>query len=154
MSKRHDDTEEVGYSRPPKHTRFRPGHSGNPKGRPPKSKNTKTMLKDLLYEQVAVQRGRQRVRMTRLGVMVLATIKKATAGDTRAYRNIMRWAEHIEPSKTKPSELRGIGVGTDLLPSRTDFPGELDVYWKYYFEEFEEIEVAEAANKPESPALE
>jgi len=154
MSKRHDDSGKVGYGNPPNHSRFRPGQSGNSKGRPPKSKNTKTMLKDLLYEKVSVQRGRQRVRMTRLEVMVLATIKKATAGDTRAYRNIMRWAEHIESSKTKPSEPRGIGVGSDLLPSRSDFPDELGVYWKYFFEALEEIEAVEAANTldPQAPS--
>ena len=154
MSKGPDDRENVGYGKPPKHTRFRPGQSGNPNGRPPKSKNTRTVLKDLLYEQVPVQRGRQRVRMTRLEIMILATIKKATAGDTRAYRNIMRWAEHIEPSQTKPSEPRGIGVGRDLLPSRPDCPDELGVYWKYFFEALEEIEAVEAANTldPQAPS--
>ena len=154
MSKRHDDSEEVGYGRPPKHTRFRPGHSGNPKGRPPKSKNTKTMLKDLLYEQVSVQRGQQRARMTRLEVMILATLKKATAGESRAYRNIMHWAAYCEPGLVESLEPRGIGVEEDLLPRRSDFPDELDVYWKYYFQEFDKIEAAEAANNPGSPALE
>ena len=27
-------SDDVGYGRPPKHTRFKPGQSGNPKGRP------------------------------------------------------------------------------------------------------------------------
>ena len=107
------------------------------------------MLKDLLYEKVSVQQGLQRVHMTRLEVMVLATLKKATEGDTRAYRNIMRWAEYIELPQSNLMEPRGIGIGTNLLPSRSDFPDELDGYWKYYFEAFEENEAAEAANTPE-----
>ena len=108
------------------------------------------MLKDLLYEKVSVQRGLQRVRMTRLEVMVLATLKKATDGDTRAYRNIMRWAGHFESLQNGPLEPRGLSVGTNLLPSRSDFPDELDSYWKYYFEAFEENEAAEAASTPKS----
>ena len=29
-----NDEGQVGYGKPPVHSRFKPGHSGNPKGRP------------------------------------------------------------------------------------------------------------------------
>lgn len=38
----------VGYGRPPKHTQFKKGHSGNPKGKPKASKNpTEALAKEL-----------------------------------------------------------------------------------------------------------
>ena len=39
----------VGYSHPPIATRFRKGQSGNPKGRPKREKNFKTLLHEALW---------------------------------------------------------------------------------------------------------
>ncbi len=41
---------EVGYGKPPRHTRFQPGRSGNPRGRPKDTKNLKTDLIEELAE--------------------------------------------------------------------------------------------------------
>ncbi len=41
---------DVGYRKPPKHTRFKPGQSGNPRGRPKGTKNLKTDLIEELGE--------------------------------------------------------------------------------------------------------
>src|SRR6266550_4325321 len=43
---------EVGYRKPPRHTRFTKGQSGNPRGRPPGAKNLKTLLSDALNQLV------------------------------------------------------------------------------------------------------
>ena len=45
---------EIGYGRPPKSTRFKPGQSGNPKGRKKGSKNTYSILRDILNQKVTV----------------------------------------------------------------------------------------------------
>ena len=50
-----DRNYEVGYGKPPKHTRFKPGQSGNPKGRKPGSKNVMTLLEQTLFDTVKVR---------------------------------------------------------------------------------------------------
>ena len=45
---------EVGYGKPPRHTRFIKGQSGNPRGRPTGAKNLKTLLSEALNETVIV----------------------------------------------------------------------------------------------------
>ena len=54
-----DQEYEVGHRKPPKHTQFKRGQSGNPKGRPKESRNFSTDLKDTLKEPVRVTRDGQ-----------------------------------------------------------------------------------------------
>ena len=88
MSANTKSGDKVGYGNPPKHSRFKPGQSGNPKGRPSGSKTTATLLKGILLEKVTVSQGSQKKRMPRLEVMIRATMRKAVQGDSRAYRNV------------------------------------------------------------------
>jgi len=55
---------EVGYGRPPKATRFKPGCSGNPKGRPKGSKAPKTLLEEALSSPSLSLRGASRERLS------------------------------------------------------------------------------------------
>ena len=47
-----DKTYDVGYRRPPPASRFKPGQSGNPKGRQRGAKNFATELADELQEKI------------------------------------------------------------------------------------------------------
>ena len=55
----------VGYRRPPEHARFQPGTSGNRRGRPPGSKNRKTVIAEIAEEMrmsmAAVYKAKSRV---------------------------------------------------------------------------------------------
>jgi Family of unknown function (DUF5681) len=50
-----DDEDKVGYGRPPKHSRFQPGRSGNPKGRPKGHRNFRTDLMETLEAAVRMK---------------------------------------------------------------------------------------------------
>ncbi len=57
---------EVGYRRPPKTTRFKPGQSGNPKGRPAKARNFKSDVKKTLETPIRlVKDGKPQTVSTR-----------------------------------------------------------------------------------------
>jgi len=52
---------DVGYGKPPRDHRFKPGSSGNPKGRPVGAKSEATILQDLLQQKVGLNdRGKMR----------------------------------------------------------------------------------------------
>ena len=72
----------VGYKHPPPHTRFRPGHSGNPSGRP---KRKPTFRAALLVELAATMPGEDpRRASSKLEALVKTLIDTAIAGDARA----------------------------------------------------------------------
>lgn len=83
--------DKVGYGRPPQHSQFKPGQSGNPAGR--KAKNTLLIERSavILSEPVRTRdkSGRkQTLRM--LEASYLALCKKALTGDRSALLDVMR----------------------------------------------------------------
>jgi hypothetical protein len=83
----------VGYGRPPKHTRFKPGQSGNPKGRPKQDQTLKEQLLSIYTSNVAVTDGNRRQRMPALVAIKKALMGKALKGDTCAALAVLRNAK-------------------------------------------------------------
>src|SRR3954449_1676274 len=48
------DDYEVGYKKPPKATQFAKGHSGNPRGRSPRAKNTAVLFNEVFDETISL----------------------------------------------------------------------------------------------------
>jgi hypothetical protein len=75
---------DVGYHKPPEATRFKPGKSGNPKGRPKGSASLATDLSAELGEQITVREGGQPRRISKQRALVKSLMAKALQGDVRA----------------------------------------------------------------------
>ena len=75
---------DVGYKKPPKHTQFQPGESGNPRGRPKGVKNLATDLEEESAETVVVTEGGRQKQTTKQRAMIKSVYAKALKGDTRA----------------------------------------------------------------------
>ena len=114
MGKRDNGEKSSGHCSTPEDTRFKPGKSGNPAGRPPKARSSARILRDLLLEQVSVRQGKRRRRMPRLEVMIQAVLKKALQGDARAFRALDRWKAELGIVADEPLSAveRGHGVIT------------------------------------------
>ena len=80
---------EVGYGKPPQHTRFQPGESGNPRGRPNGTKNLKTDLMEELGEKILVHEGGQARKLSKQRALVKALLARALKGDARAVNSLL-----------------------------------------------------------------
>jgi hypothetical protein len=58
-------------------TRFKPGQSGNPKGRTKQSQNLKTIVKQVSNEQIQIREGNRPRRMSRMEALVRSTFTRA-----------------------------------------------------------------------------
>src|SRR5260221_11688520 len=84
---------EVGYKRPPANSRFSPGQSGNPKGRPKGRKNVANVIRDLLNASVPVRTGDKTRHMPTCEAMARVTVNKAIGGDRRSLFAVMDFLE-------------------------------------------------------------
>jgi hypothetical protein len=74
----------VGYGRPPKDTRFQPGCSGNPKGRPKGTKNLKADLIEELGERILVREGEQAKQVSKQRALIKTLMAQTLKGNARA----------------------------------------------------------------------
>ncbi len=93
MSNEHGDDYEVGYGRPPKHTQFNKGQSGNPRGRPKSRKSGSTDVSELLNEPVRVKTGGKARDMLPFEAGFRQLALKALNGDLPAIRKFVKICE-------------------------------------------------------------
>jgi hypothetical protein len=93
---------EVGYGKPPRHTRFKKGQSGNPRGRPSGSKNLKTLLNEALNERVVVTEEGRRRNITKREAIVTQLVNRSATADLRALKILLDTLRDIE-GQTEPA---------------------------------------------------
>jgi hypothetical protein len=91
-----DDDYEVGYGKPPRHTRFRPGQSGNPSGRPKGTRNLASDLSEELREKIIVTEGGKSRETTKQRAIVKTAVARALKGDMRAITVLIKQIEGME----------------------------------------------------------
>jgi hypothetical protein len=88
---------EVGYKRPPKHTRFQKGQSGNPRGRPRGSRNLKTDLAEELSTRITIREGNRTRKISAQQAALKRLLAKALAGDLRAITTLVELKLRLLP---------------------------------------------------------
>jgi hypothetical protein len=114
-------SDSIGYGRPPQHTRFRPGQSGNPKGRPA---NAKRMVKDgdlhsmagqllwkILGKAIVLREGHRTMKVSKYEAIKRRFVAKAVTGEIRATTSLLQFIEKhgelaVEAEKTKTIRVR------------------------------------------------
>jgi Family of unknown function (DUF5681) len=87
---------EVGYGKPPRHTRFEPGRSGNPRGRPPGAKNMKTLLSKALNELVVVTEPGGRRKVSKREAIVTQLVNRSAKADYKAIQILLGMLRDVE----------------------------------------------------------
>ena len=106
---------EVGYGKPPQHAQFKPGRSGNPKGRAKGALNLKTDLTEELSERIRIREGTKERSVTKQRAMLKALLAKALKGDTRAIAVLLSLvAKLVEPDAASSAD-KEVGDTSDQL---------------------------------------
>ncbi len=92
--------EEVGYGKPPKHTQFQKGVSGNPRGRPKGALSLSAIVKRTLKEKVVINENGVRKTVTKLEAAVKQVANKSASGDLLAMRQLTPLAVAAEIETT------------------------------------------------------
>lgn len=113
---------EVGYGRPPKHSRFKPGQSGNPRGRPKGAKNVATVLRETMGKKITITENGRRKTISWLDAIVLRLSRSAVEGDARAIDRVIKLLPMIETALAGEATESGSGA-----PSASHFAGKEDL---------------------------
>ena len=98
---------QVGYRKPPRHSRFVKGQSGNPRGRSPGAQNMKTLLTQALNELVVVTDHGGRRKVSKRQAIVTQIVNRAAKPDFKAIPILLGMVCDIErdsdPQPADPS---------------------------------------------------
>lgn len=113
---------EVGYGKPPKAHRFKPGQSGNPGGRKKGGKNMRTILQEALESRITIREGDKFRTMSAREALIQYTIAQALKQNPKAYGNVMKLLkDHGEFTPEAGAAPRG---GCFVLPMKPETPEE------------------------------
>jgi hypothetical protein len=110
----------VGYGKPPIHSRFRKGQSGNPGGRP-RQKSTeraKNIALQEAYRLVPVREGDRIVKMPAIQAVHRSQIALAAKGNGPAQRAVLRVVQAIEKE--------GHDLNMELLKAAIEYKAEAE----------------------------
>jgi len=124
---------EIGYKKPPTNSQFKPGQSGNRKGRPKDGKNTYIMLTEVLDQRISIKENGRDLRIPKKLAMIMQLVNKAVKGDVKAINSLlphMLMADVKEEDKNKI--LASISqddreIITNYLKNVSDFDGTEEI---------------------------
>jgi len=93
----------VGNKRPPKHSQWQQGESGNARGRPRGSLNLATRVLRELRKRVVVTRGGRQVKIGKLEIFISQLVDNSIKGDTKSaviLLNLCREVDAVAQSKS------------------------------------------------------
>ncbi len=91
------DGYDVGYGKPPVHFRFKPGQSGNPKGKAKGQKSARSLIYKIAFEQLSVNTAKGTKRMPAIEAVLRQLMARAAKGDARAATELIKLVKEIDP---------------------------------------------------------
>ena len=96
------DSNPVGYGRPPVHSRFRKGQSGNPTGkrRHNEAERVEALIRQEVYRLLTVREGDTVTKMPALQAVIRSQIACAAKGNVTAQRALLKLVQNIEDARS------------------------------------------------------
>jgi hypothetical protein len=104
------ETEAIGYKRPPSKTQFKPGKSGNPRGRPKRKVDMSRALNQAFNDKIVVSGlGKS---LTGMEAFVQSIVDRVLKGDSKAIPELVRLFTKANLFKPipDPTQLTGVVV--------------------------------------------
>ena len=119
-----DDAKEkpyrVGYRRPPAETRFKPGVSGNPKGRRKKAPRFSDVTEQVLNKKIEMRIGDRVLRISNREALVLTAVRQALTGKPRLL-SVLPAIMRFEDEKLQSENDAGVSMTAEDEAILADF---------------------------------
>lgn len=110
---------EVGFGKPPKHSQFRPGQSGNPRGAPRKQRREQVDVAATLSEPIVIQKDGKSREMQPFEVSMRTLVRRGlNESHLGSIRKFLEFCEKYGVIEPPPEDFRG---GVIQAPRGVDF---------------------------------
>jgi hypothetical protein len=103
MADRNDPSYTVGYRKPPRATQFKPGQSGNIKGRPKGSTNLARQVQKEMSAPITITENGKRKRVSKERAIAKVLVNKAITGDMKGITILLDERRVPKEAPTPPS---------------------------------------------------
>lgn len=97
--------DDVGYGKPPKAHQFKPGKSGNPRGRPKGAKSEATMLVELLNRKIEIRQNGKVRKITILEGILHKLAEDSLKGNTKSAAFVLNRLAAIASTDSTETEV-------------------------------------------------
>lgn len=99
--------EAVGYKNPPESGQFKPGQSGNPKGRPKKSRNVDKLIEEILEDKIRYTDSGRATEATVVELLFRKITEKGLKGDLKSAKEMITRYIEIQTKKSASKDSTG-----------------------------------------------
>ena len=91
-----DDDHIARFQRPPRRGQYKPGQSGNPRGRPKGSKNILTYVKEHLNKKIPIIEGGKTRTVPRAEAIAIQLVNQAAKGEPKGLAAVMSFTREFD----------------------------------------------------------
>jgi len=137
---------EVGYKKPPKHSQFKKGQSGNHKGKPSgaanklSTENLYSLIEKEAFRNVKIREGERTLSMPMVKVIIRSLMSQAAKNNTRATSIVLEYLRILEERQLSQAQKKLKAKAGDIetmIDNMTDY--QLDAFIKA-LEEFQKLQ--------------
>ena len=109
-----------GYGKPPKHSQFKKGQSGNPKGRPKKSHNFDAIVESVIMGPVTIHNSGKKEEVPALKALAMKMLNDALNGNHASGRLLLNIVMNRDIANSNKGEANGVPEGADGIDEKLE----------------------------------